>query len=276
MTVGSLHFDHEDTLGAKLVPRVEHPCIVGVDEVGYGAWAGDIVVAAAWINRHSISKDFLKQLADSKALSPKKRLYLSDLFIQNPTWGSYAVVRIPVLNIVQGLVLKHTLRAMMQAINQLDCSLGETFPRAVSMPLVHCRDEGEGVHWREEGEEAHWREKGEGTGFLKQTGFLKETGFLKRVQGVIVDGLHALPMTILQKPCPGADGQSYSVALASILAKVARDQEMVQLSLEYPEYRWENNKGYGTRAHQQAIAQHGLSKHHRIFYCKKFMDRMGL
>jgi ribonuclease HII len=54
-----------------------------------------------------------------------------------------------------------------------------------------------------------------------------------------------------------------SIAAASILAKTWRDEYMRQLHMEFPYYRWDSNKGYGTREHRDAIGQHGLCKYHR-------------
>lgn len=69
-------------------------------------------------------------------------------------------------------------------------------------------------------------------------------------------------------PCPvyavaGADDRYFSVASASILAKVHRDHIMTELGCRYPLWGWENNKGYGTRAHRLALQQSGPSFLHR-------------
>jgi len=54
-----------------------------------------------------------------------------------------------------------------------------------------------------------------------------------------------------------------SIAAASIIAKVYRDNLMLNLSKEYSNYLWERNSGYGTKKHIQAIKLHGITKHHR-------------
>jgi ribonuclease HII len=59
------------------------------------------------------------------------------------------------------------------------------------------------------------------------------------------------------------DGTYASIAAASILAKTSRDAYMRELHLEYPDYKWVSNKGYGTREHRQAIDRFGICKHHR-------------
>lgn len=64
-----------------------------------------------------------------------------------------------------------------------------------------------------------------------------------------------------------ADQSASSVAAASILSKVERDEFMCARSLEFPGYGWERNSGYGTREHQQAIANFGLTRLHRKSFC---------
>ena len=59
------------------------------------------------------------------------------------------------------------------------------------------------------------------------------------------------------------DGSSLSIAAASILAKVARDDHMVALAQHFPGYGWERNAGYPTRAHRQALTDLGLTPQHR-------------
>ena len=65
------------------------------------------------------------------------------------------------------------------------------------------------------------------------------------------------------------DGRSASIAAASILAKVTRDDLMESLAKEYPDYGFEIHKGYGTKAHYQALAEHGPSPVHRMTFLKK-------
>lgn len=69
-------------------------------------------------------------------------------------------------------------------------------------------------------------------------------------------------------PCPGTtvvkgDGRSLSIAAASIVAKVARDRLMAELAVEFPQYGWERNAGYGVKAHAEALAEYGVTPHHR-------------
>ena len=80
----------------------------------------------------------------------------------------------------------------------------------------------------------------------------------------LIDG-NRLPADL---PCPGTavvkgDGRSVSIAAASIIAKVARDDLMAKLSQEFPHYGWERNAGYGVKAHAEALARYGVTPHHR-------------
>lgn len=59
------------------------------------------------------------------------------------------------------------------------------------------------------------------------------------------------------------DGRFASIAAASILAKTYRDEHMLQLHEQFPQYNWKQNKGYGTEEHRKAIEQFGLCMHHR-------------
>ena len=61
-----------------------------------------------------------------------------------------------------------------------------------------------------------------------------------------------------------------NIAAASILAKVTRDDLMVELAETYPQYGFEIHKGYGTKAHYAALTEHGPSPIHRMTFLKKF------
>ena len=67
------------------------------------------------------------------------------------------------------------------------------------------------------------------------------------------------------------DYLSYSIGAASIIAKVYRDNLMVDLAKQYPEYSFEKHKGYGTAVHINAIKQYGPSEIHRQSFIKKFI-----
>lgn len=85
------------------------------------------------------------------------------------------------------------------------------------------------------------------------------------VRAVLVDGNHKPKgMDDLEViPVVKGDDKSYSIACASILAKVTRDRIMADLDAQYPHYGWAKNSGYGTAAHMEGIAKHGVCEHHR-------------
>lgn len=80
---------------------------------------------------------------------------------------------------------------------------------------------------------------------------------------VIIDGNDNIPYDISYQYVIKGDAKSQTIAAASILAKVSRDRFMQELDKEYPEYGFSKHKGYGTKAHMEAIQKFGVSKVHR-------------
>jgi ribonuclease HII len=97
--------------------------------------------------------------------------------------------------------------------------------------------------------------------------------FLAMIQAVGELGISPHTVLVDGKICPklphrtiavvGGDGKCPSIAAASIIAKVTRDRIMVELGASFPGYGWSANKGYGTREHAEAIAELGITPHHR-------------
>lgn len=89
---------------------------------------------------------------------------------------------------------------------------------------------------------------------------------------VLVDGNRKIPKIAHEQiAVVGGDSLSASIAAASVIAKVHRDVIMTRLSEEFPAYLWHQNKGYGTRAHCQALLEHGLTHLHRKVFCSRLM-----
>lgn len=82
----------------------------------------------------------------------------------------------------------------------------------------------------------------------------------------LVDGNKDPALSCPAWPIVKGDGISFSIAAASIIAKVTRDEIMYDLAKRFPGYGWERNAGYGTRAHQQALALLGVTPAHRKSY----------
>lgn len=90
---------------------------------------------------------------------------------------------------------------------------------------------------------------------------------------LLIDGNKSLK----EPPCPqtpiiGGDGLSFSIAAASIIAKVERDRYMDELAQKYPQYDWDINKGYFTLKHRNAINRYGITSYHRKSFFKKFFS----
>lgn len=79
----------------------------------------------------------------------------------------------------------------------------------------------------------------------------------------LVDGNRAPDLSCAVETAVGGDGRSFSIAAASVIAKVHRDVLMQGLAAEFPGYGWEQNKGYATAQHRRAIADLGVTPHHR-------------
>ncbi len=89
-------------------------------------------------------------------------------------------------------------------------------------------------------------------------------------QLALVDGNQAKNFGIPIKTVVHGDSLSASIAAASILAKVSRDDYMLQMDTAYPQYGFAVHKGYGTKAHYQALSEFGPCPIHRVSFLKKF------
>lgn len=87
----------------------------------------------------------------------------------------------------------------------------------------------------------------------------------------IVDGNSIKNMATPHETMVKGDAKSVSVAAASILAKVTRDRYITELAKEYPEYGFEKHKGYGTKAHTDAILKYGVLPIHRKSFLTKLI-----
>ncbi|MBP9716940.1 MAG: ribonuclease HII [Candidatus Levybacteria bacterium] len=182
--------------------------VIGLDEVGRGAFAGPIV-AAGVIFKPNFKHDFLDKVNDSKLVKPKLREELSELIKANSVW-EIASVELDFIN--KFGIGKANLEVFKKVLNSL---------------------------------------------ILK----LKSEKYF-----VLVDGFDLkIPN---QKPIIKGDQKSLSIAAASIIAKVYRDNLMREAGKLFPNYLFEENKGYGTLAHRNALRIHGLSTLHRIDFCK--------
>ena len=202
--------------------------VMGIDEVGRGAFAGPLYVAGVIFNPMTSKKRLTRLLSyginDSKKLSPKTRESLAKVI--QAECLAYYISTIDVAEINRIGIGKATFKAMRDVVKNLSQ--------------------------------------------------LKQGGQLLNVKGqmyspyVLVDGFYIKNLKGIglnnQKAIVGGDGISLSIAAASIIAKVARDDYMRKLSVRYPEYMWEKNKGYGTLEHRNALRNHGATSLHRTAF----------
>lgn len=92
-----------------------------------------------------------------------------------------------------------------------------------------------------------------------------------RVDILLVDG-NPLGLDERERNVLKGDSKSACIAAASIVAKVERDALMTRLSSTYPQYGFEQNKGYGVAEHEKAIQAHGICPAHRATFCKSFLQ----
>ena len=83
---------------------------------------------------------------------------------------------------------------------------------------------------------------------------------------VLVDGNRAPDFGVPATAIVGGDGKEACISAASIVAKVTRDRLMTEYAKEFPQYGWQNNSGYPTKQHIQALNDFGITKYHRLSF----------
>lgn len=197
--------------------------VVGIDEVGRGAFAGPVVAAGVIFSTSSIKTlrkhEILSTIRDSKQLSEKTRTKLSEYIKKSCLLYEISAVSVNVINNIG--IGKATEKAIRSVIAKIRTKL--------SKPLFVLID---GFHIK----------------YIKAVGLSNQKAIIKGDQKVI------------------------SIAAASIIAKVYRDEIMDKLHRKYPVYGFLKNKGYGTKFHQEALQKYKFSKIHRTsFNLSKFL-----
>ena len=202
--------------------------IIGIDEVGRGALAGNVTVAAVLLPRKSqipnsklqtnskfkILNSKLK-LRDSKKLTPKQREIWFE-YLKNELRLPYAVASVSP-----------------KIIDKINISKAANLAAGKAFSLL-----------------------------------IKNSGLRIKNCEVFLDGglyIQNLKFKIIIR----GDEKIPAISLASIIAKVSRDRQMINLHKKYPKYGFEKHKGYGTKKHFKAIRKHGPSKIHRLTFLKK-------
>jgi ribonuclease HII len=254
--------------------------IAGVDEVGRGPIAGPVVVGAVLLNSAQCDERAIPHgLADSKLLSEKKRMALVP---EIKKWAfSYGIGQCsPEVVDEKGIMYalsKAGNNALESAMSKTMCgaelgvrntdSTKQGFENASSIDTVLL--DGTFDYLSADMQPGHSDCAG---GFAVAGGHTGgHTG--ERAHSCASD--HASDHA---PGCPGAypiiktikkgDIKCASIAAASVLAKVYRDDLMIKLSSAFPEYEWAKNKGYGTKAHFEAVKQFGPTRHHRKSWLK--------
>jgi ribonuclease HII len=93
---------------------------------------------------------------------------------------------------------------------------------------------------------------------------------------ILVDGNRVFKSYVTVIPIIKGDSKSFSIAAASILAKVTRDRLMKNLSEKYPDYLWEQNKGYPTKQHREIVKKIGPSPLHRKTFLKNILSEQQI
>lgn len=100
----------------------------------------------------------------------------------------------------------------------------------------------------------------------------KALGAMKQVPDfLLIDGEELPDSLYPQEAIVGGDDKSFTIAAASILAKVTRDRLMREYHLRYPQYHFDQHKGYGTQLHREMILKYGPSPIHRKSFLKKLL-----
>lgn len=197
-----------------------------MDEVGRGSLAGPVAVAAALIPKGlKIRNRELKELKDSKKLSPTQREKWSKYFKNHPQI-SYAISRVYPRKIEKINISSAANLAALRAFLRLS----KTYNLKPSTCSI----------------------------FLDGGLYLGNQRYAKKGQRKSASSLRLSATTVVK-----GDEKIPAIKIASIIAKVSRDAQMRRLAEKYPRYGFEIHKGYGTKAHLAAIKKFGPSAIHR-------------
>ena len=190
-------FDRQYRLGGTVV--------AGMDEVGRGPLAGNVVTACVVMPEDPL----IEWIDDSKKLSESRREKVYEEILEHALWigiGEIAPAEIDEINILQA-----TRKAMKIAAGKVPADV------------------------------------------------------------FLIDAVSNLGLQGKEIPLIKGDATSYSIAAASIVAKVTRDRQMAEADRLYPEYGFSRNKGYGTREHIEALKKYGPCPIHRRSFIGNFV-----
>jgi len=214
--------------------------IAGMDEVGRGCFAGPVVAAAVAFNNQIYKSANLQiKINDSKQLTVKQR-ELADIWIRKNA-VAFGIGQASVAQINKFGIKKATEIAFRKAINNTNRLLSTVYRLQKSQQAVSSKQLT--------------------VDFLIMDAFYVPylKGLRRKNQLAIIKG----------------DTKSISIAAASIIAKVYRDKLMTNLSSQpkYKKYKWDENKGYGTKDHCEAIKKYGTTTKHRKQFVATFLAK---
>ena len=225
-----------------------YEAVVGIDEAGRGPLAGPVVAAACSLKSfpspvpstgHPLPKgegdvENFSLIRDSKTLSESQREGLYDFISENffvgiGICGHETIDRI---NILQATFL-----AMKKAVSDLNVNIKKCHPRVGGDPVQRLKD------------------------MRLDSRFC---GNDRNRQIILIDGNKPIPnFSLEQRAIVGGDKTVKSISAASIIAKVTRDRIMREMDKKYPEYCFNQHKGYGTAAHLASLKKYGPCEIHR-------------
>ena len=219
--------------------------LIGVDEVGRGAFAGPVVAAAVVVTREFLEGRWAVaksgRVNDSKVLTAEQREELWGEFDRLATQGQiHAQVGVASVDeIALHNILGATKLAMRRALEAIHPP--EAFEPARTEPDLF-------------------------------SSFEERKAFAPAVSArVIVDGLPLRSFAYPHLAFVNGDARSLCIAMASIVAKVTRDRMMVELDGQFPGYGFAQHKGYGTEDHREAVLKLGRCTMHREAFLRKLL-----
>jgi ribonuclease HII len=222
--------------------------VAGADEVGRGAFAGPVVAGIVAFGPNNgnllaiVKKNKNLIINDSKKLSDSKRRIADGWIRQNClTWGvgEASVTEINKLGISKATSSAFR-RAIAYANNRLQKRIDYLLVDAFFIPFTRHLPIGK-----------------KQPQYFNKTKIFQNSVRNRQCQTAIIKG----------------DEKCFSIAAASIVAKVYRDDLMIRLSqnYKYKKYSWDKNKGYGTRLHINSLKENGSTKYHRIKFVSKYV-----
>jgi len=223
--------------------RRDFKVVAGCDEVGRGCFAGPVVAACVVFspNIHNTIYNIPVRVDDSKKLSPLQRMNANKWIRKNALIWGVGIGTVSEINRLGMSKATHSAfrRAISDANKKLKFRIDYLLIDAFYVP------------------------------YIREFRIGKRNGLFSRRNPKVID-FRSRQLAIIN-----GDEKSFSIAAASIIAKVYRDKLMYQIGSQqkYKKYGWGSNKGYGTKKHQEAILEYGVTRYHRKSFVTTFISR---